>query len=477
MKRIFSSICFLLLVVANLLTAQGWMRTFGGPKFDSGSWLEITTDSGFIIAGDMEVELSTLSFPWTEEYGYVVKTNPMGYAEWTRTYRSEPGAFECSFYSIQLTADGGYVLLGEALSFVDERLSKDLWLMKIDSGGFMQWSRIYGAGKEEEGFVIRETHDGGFICAGESGEQGEKDLWVLRTDSLGDTLWTRIIGDEGLDRAVAIIVASDGNYVVAGQKASGQAWLLKMNDDGDVLWENSFGNDAWAISVCESPDGGYVLTGEEGFTVVPSELYIVKTDSDGNEVWSRTFFGGDADKKNVGRCIIATLDGGFALVAYKNEVPFGPYDGWLIKLDSLGETMWSQTLIFIPDGKNGLRCIKQTVDGGYVITGTVEGDVLLVKTDSLGYVPIVEDQIEIESNVDTSAPLGKPVEIRYTNMPGGFHAYVFDVTGRKVDELHSSQTQGTVSWPVTPVTHQFSPGVYFIRELSEGTSHKVVLIR
>jgi hypothetical protein len=126
--------------------------------------------------------------------------------------------------------------------------------------------------------------------------------------------------------------------------------------------------------------------------------------------------------------------------------------------------------------------VQPTSDGGYILTGSTEtwavagSDLFIMKTDSLGYVSgVIEKPVTQEtSNWKLISSIGQQVILKYSDCPQGFHAQVFDATGRRIDELHSTEQSGTIIWPVT---HQ-SPGVYFIKQAGQTEPlAKVVLIR
>ncbi len=447
----------------------GWMRTYGGPKGDGGKWMEITEDSCYVICGGTMV-----TEPHTTVLGYLIKTNQQGDTLWTRAYAPSEEAPTGQFYCIQQTSDKGYIMIGYALA-IGPSVSDYLWLVKTDSVGDTLWTRWYGGNENDYGCFVRQTTDGGYIITGcTESFGGGKNLWILKTNSEGDTSWTRTLSGTDEEEGFCVRQVAPTKYVIAGKRDGQYAWLLQLGNSG-TLWSQTYGNGgAFARNVQQTSDGGYILTGANG-----NGVYLVKTDSQGNEEWSRTY---TANLENIGYCVEQTADGGYVLIAWKNYNRFNSCkscNGWLLKTDSTGDTLWTRTFAWTPSGHNSLWAVHQTADGGYIIvgkTGTSDAptayDVWLVKTDSLGFVGIEEIDnppvVEVATTVDTH------VTLYYTDHPNGFHANVYDASGQKVDEIHNASASGTIEWGQGQ-----QAGVYFIR-VESGSSpsvQKVVLVK
>jgi len=483
MSRFYkASIVGVLLSVPQLILAGGWMLTFGGPQGDEAYWVEVTPDSGFIIVGNM--------LHSTGVYGYIRKTNSAGTLQWARTYPPQGIVQHSRLYCIQPTHDSGYVVVGEQVLWIEHGMngSEFLWLLKLASNGDTVWTRTYGWDvHDERGVCIRETPDNGYIITGYTESRIEdpiqKDLWLLKTDSLGDTLWSLVLGDDTeFDWGQCVNLTSDGSYIVTGGNGKERStWVLKINDSGRIEWAHTYHIeylDSWGRYVEETPDGGYIITGAaEG--LYESKLYVLKIDNRGDSLWLKSYGEGG---KNGGRCIRVTSDGGYVVVGDKNhQGDFDPTgEAWLLKLDGAGDTVWTRTILYDQDGFNRFRCIQPVFDNGYIIageTGDYEAetayDMWLVRVDSLGYVGIAE-RIPHSSvpKVETRETVGSQVEFSYSGCVGGFHAEVFNSSGRKIDEIHRSESSGTVVWG-----RDRAPGVYFIRELDAGVTRKVVLVK
>jgi hypothetical protein len=295
-------------------------------------------------------------------------------------------------WSVQQTQDEGYIIGGSTESFGAD--SGDVYLIKTDSLGDTLWTRMYGGASVEYGYSVQMTSDGGYIITGytTSYGAGAEDAYLVKTDSLGDTLWTRTYGDTMNDYGLAVQQTSDGGYIITGSTGSFGSggvdlYLIKTNSSGDTLWTRIYGgpDDDWGRSVKETPDGGYIISGTFGrFSSTWGDVYLIKTDSLGDTLWTRTFGGADEEGGNA---VVLTSDGGYVIAGFTDSFGPGFRDAYLIKTDSLGDTLWTKT-------HGGLAyddayAVQETSDGGFILTGSKTGssgaaDVYLLRTNSSG---------------------------------------------------------------------------------------------
>jgi len=346
-----------------------WTRIYGGNAEDEAFSVQQTADRGYILAG------YTWSFGAGGPDVYLVKTNSFGDTLWTRTYggRSEDAA-----WSVRQTTDGGYIAAGRTTSFGAG--SNDVYLVRTTGQGDALWTRTYGRGGYEAARSVQPTTDGGYIVAGYTSSlgAGSYDFYLIKTDSLGDTLWTRTYGGSGDDRASSVQPTSDGGYVIAGSTQSFGAgnwdfYVVKTDSLADTLWTRTYGGSSheWANSIQQTTDGGYIAAGwSSSFGADYEDLYLVKIDSLGDTLWTRTHGGNGSDWASS---IQQTSDGGYVMAGstYSYGAGTPTYSNfWLVKTDSLGDTLWTRT--YGGTEHDGAYSVQATTDGGYIVAGRSE---------------------------------------------------------------------------------------------------------
>jgi hypothetical protein len=188
--------------------------------------------------------------------------------------------------AIQPTTDGGYIVAGYSSSnngdVSGNHGGRDYWVVKLNSTGDTLWTKSLGGTDDEVANSIQQTTDGGYIVAGYSssnngdvtGNHGNDDYWVVKLNSTGDTLWTKSLGGTDDEVATSIQQTADGGYIVAGWSVSidgdvtdthgsGDYWIVKLNSSGDTLWTKSLGGTSsdLANSIQQTTDGGYIVAG------------------------------------------------------------------------------------------------------------------------------------------------------------------------------------------------------------------------
>ncbi|MBK6914159.1 MAG: T9SS type A sorting domain-containing protein [Ignavibacteriales bacterium] len=255
------------------------------------------------------------------------------------------------------------------------------------------WTKRIGGDSIDVAYDVEELWDGGFAVVGytKSIPLTDYDIWLLRTDSNGDTLWTKTYGGDGDEYAYSMKKTEDGGFIIAGTTNSfgvGQFdfYVIRTDSLGDTLWTRTFGgaNDDICWSVDKTFDGGFIFAGEKDAFPEVSDAMLIKTDPLGEPVWEK-HYGTLLDDKLYS--IKATESGDFVA---SGTVYFGIQDvaGWLLKIDADGDSLWSK---FYGDIKQDLMFgIALTSDGGYVLSGgfrvpsTFDYDLWLIKTDSSG---------------------------------------------------------------------------------------------
>ncbi len=246
------------------------------------------------------------------------------------------------------------------------------------------WEKNFGGSDGEYGKSVLEAVDGGLVVAGYTNSFGNGyELYLLKTDSSGDLLWEKSFGKSSDVYRFSVVETSDGGLVVASTLSShGQVYLLKTDSSGNLLWEKNFGGSSSdsGYSIVETADGGLVVTGDTSSFGNNRQVYLLKTDSNGNLLWEKNFGGSDNDQ---GLSVIETSDGGLIVTGLTNS--FGDISQvYLLKTDSNGDVLWEKNFGDFTTGC-GLDVVEIT-GGALVLTGHTSGIplVYMIWTDSEG---------------------------------------------------------------------------------------------
>ena len=291
--------------------------------------------------------------------------------------------------SVQQTIDGGYIITGEISS--SENGSSDIWLIKTDSEGQEEWNQTFDGNDRDYGKSVKQTVDGGYIIIGSTGSDYYYDVWLIKTDPKGTEEWNQTFDGDNKDYGNSVQQTIDGGYIITGEisssgNGSSDVLLIKTDQQGQEEWIQTFGGSDYDIgnSIEQTYDGGYIITGStRSYGNGSSDVLLIKTDQQGQEEWIQTFGGGYID---IGNSIKQTSDNGYIITGYTQSYGNGSRDVWLIKTNSQGNEEWNQTFggSYIDIGNS----IQQTIDGGYIITGSrgtdYYSDLWLIKTDYQG---------------------------------------------------------------------------------------------
>lgn len=333
-----------------------WTRVFGGTDNDEAKNLQQTSDGGYIICG------------YTESFGngssdvWLIKTDEFGNEQWNRTYGQDLiDKGNCA----QETPDGGFIMFGELYT---SNVARDYWLVKTDSAGTQQWNVNYDWGGEytqDMCYSGQQTADGGYIMAGAAHTYIPTDgweIWIIKTDSYGLMEWDRTLGGGGLEWARCIRQTDDGGYIVLAITTSFgvgdfDIWLIKLNQISGIQWSRLYSGpymaDAWCVQ--QTTDGGYVIAGQTDSMSTEGHIWLIKTDSLGQVQWDRIYGEG------VGLSVRQTYDGGYIMTATDAGVAN------IIKTNSLGQIEWTKP--FDGSGIESFNDVRQLSDGGYIAAG------------------------------------------------------------------------------------------------------------
>ncbi|MCD6249906.1 MAG: T9SS type A sorting domain-containing protein [candidate division Zixibacteria bacterium] len=389
--RLVSVTLLTLLVLAlSPVSAQDmlWSASYGGYYNEGGYSGARTVDGGCLVLG------STYSFGAGDHDFYLLCIDSLGDTLWSRTY----GGAEADIgYDLCPSGDGGYFAVGSTRSFGAGQ--SDVYLLKIDFIGGLIWSKTYGGSEFETGLSVRATSDGGCIIAGSTSSYGagSDDIYLIRTDSQGDTLWTRAYGGTAEDVANAVRPTPDGGFITSGFTGSFGAgyyslYAIRTDANGDTLWSATYGGDQADIGygVENTLDGGLVFVGvtaNGGYY----DTYLVKTDPTGGIEWERSYGGTQND---CGYSVRSTADGGYFIAGTTDSYGNGKIDMHVIKTNPLGITEWDNTY----GGSQSDFCrAAVSDDGSYFLVGysysyAIGGsDIYLLKISAEGATDVEDD--------------------------------------------------------------------------------------
>jgi len=316
-----------------------------------------------------------------------------GFGQWTKFYHNNQMQF---ISNAEQTTDGGFIVSGvtKAPASTSGGNNYDMIIMKTDINGDSLWSKVFGGYEEDVVNKVIQTSDGGYALVGYSDNLDSNNVtysFILKTDANGDSLWMKALTRQ--DELHSIEQTTGNGYILVGNHGGFYGVLIKTNSVGDTLWtrilDDTLYNYSAAYDVKQTTDGGYIIIGEVGPNSNNNNdnAFMVKTDSNGYTLWSNTFGGSGIDFAE-GHSIEQTTDGGYIYTGYLSDTTTTGVDFLLVKTDDLGNTIWwkkYQVSFYETAAFN----VQQTTDGGYIIGGvsiewTGSYDLLIIKTNDVG---------------------------------------------------------------------------------------------
>jgi parallel beta-helix repeat protein len=375
-----------------------WNQTY--PDLSTGIAVVQTSDEGYVIAGN-------------GNGGFILlRTDLKGNTVWNQTYTvSFQGSSGGNALSMIETRDGGYIIVGACTPYLSGEGSNNGFALKTDSSGKVQWSKIYGGSGIDFFRSVTQTGDGNYVLAGytTSFGAGSFDAWLVEINASGNQVWSKtygegpksspiqpqpgVAGDEG---ANSVVQTSAGGFALAGYTysygtvGSRSAWLIKTDVSGNVEWSKTYAieGQSTANALVQTSDGGLAFAGSTsnstnwGFV---DDMWVVKTDSVGNEQWNQAFGGmtGTPDS-DVANSLTEASDGGFVLAGSTNpgSTAHGGYF-YVVKTlpvsqsQPVAQTFGSVTIN--ADGSIAGTGIQRTGDV-YTLTGDISGGISVQKS-------------------------------------------------------------------------------------------------
>jgi len=388
MKKLLLFLSFLLASVFGYAQIT-FERHYGGVADDAGNSVLQTDDGGYIVAG------RTMSYGNGSNDIYVLKTDANGNELWTKTYGGN--GWDAPL-DMKKTLDNCYVITGGTSSFGAG--ASDAFMIKIDNNGDSLWLKTYGGSIDDAAYEVDICEDSGYIMSGStcSFADGFAAAYLIRTNNNGDTLWTKTYEKKDFNGANCMIKTNIDGFILVGvteiDPPSADGLVIKTNSIGDTLWLNTYGGASYdeLYSICEDNNGNYLICGTTYNLVNGSyDIYVIKITVNGELIWDRSFGGTGPDNSYS---IIQTNDNNYVIVGSTESFGAEGIDVYLIKINSDGDTIWTRTFGGASD--DWASSIQETVDGGYIILGYTHSfggnkDVYLIKTDENGQVLGMDD--------------------------------------------------------------------------------------
>ncbi|MDP5093687.1 MAG: hypothetical protein NWQ17_10265, partial [Polaribacter sp.] len=353
------------------------IKSFGGSKNDSFQSIVNTLDGGYAILGHTQSNDFDIADKTDDSFDFwVLKFSADDSLLWSKTFG---GSEDDRGADLIATNDGGFALFGYSKSndgdVTENNGDQDFWILKITANGVISWQKTFGFSGADTGYAITQTNDNGFLLTGvldvsASGGQGNKtvqkhaggDIWAIKLDASGNKQWQTYYGGSFTDTPLGVVKTNDNGFIIAASSDSndfnisnnkGQYdfWILKINANGTLIWEKNLGGSEIEEprGICQTNDGNFMIVGDTRSNDKDvyknngaADLWVIKITPDGNLLWEKTFGGSSFD---AGRAIFPSQNGGFLIAGNSrsentNFTNLGQNDGWILKIDDLGNQVW-----------------------------------------------------------------------------------------------------------------------------------------
>lgn len=523
------SIVLLFLITTSQMASQDilWEKSYGGLQSEYLFDVIPTPDYGFMLAGSslsdksgnkIDERINDLDF-------WLWKMDEHGDLDWQQSYGG-PGSD--MLQSVVLTTDGGFILGGTSTSSKggikaeDSRGREDIWILKLNPVGDIQWQRTLGGTGRDELKQIITVDGGGYLIGGSTdlpmltnldspGEKrsenhGNMDYWLIRLGADGNVVWEKTFGGIYKDELRSLIQTKDGGFLVGGISNSpksgtkeednfghGDFWIIKLDEKGNEQWQRTIGGDKDdRLSVLiETASGNYIAGGSSASGIGGSKIrsngkgtdfWIVALDEYGATIWQETY---DFGSQDILTSLVENEDGSLLVGGYAQSERTrlskmdsrGINDYIALKIDSNGNELWRTTV-----GSNGtdiLRKAIETHDGGYLLAGISSGDISQDRNTGFGrfdfWVVKLKDNEKEEKMREEGLRAWPNPTTTYTNIIVNYDfeqatVSVFDILGREIQRFEVEQR----TIPINLET--YADGIYIIRVKTEVAEQSIKVI-
>jgi hypothetical protein len=308
-----------------------WNKTYGGSGDDRGRSIIETSDGGYALIGYSDSSDGDVTINYGNRDFWVIKINATGAITWEKSF-GYSGVDEG--VSILETSDNHFILSGvldvtasggdgNTGRYSPRHAGGDYWSIKINASGGTVWSRFYGGSFTDAPTGVIENINGDLITVGGSdsndvdisNNKGTYDFWVVKSSSNGNILWEKSYGGSEIDEARDVISTDNGNHIIVGDTRSEEQdvsenngaadlWVLKVSDNGDILWEKSLGGSNFDVAraINSTFDGGFIIAGSSRSSdgnvsenKGQNDAWVVKINTSGELLWEKTVGGAEID--------------------------------------------------------------------------------------------------------------------------------------------------------------------------------------
>jgi hypothetical protein len=345
----------------NTFLFDGWIDYGVSPSV-------LSNDGNVLICGNFDEKVS------------IIKTSVKGNVFWRKNYSI--GNYG-SAKSITQTPDNNIFICGQAVqNWVEKR--EDIFLQKLNAKGDSVWVKTFGGNSFDYAACIISTSDRNLLIAGksESFEAGSSgDIYLIKLNYDGKVIWEKTFADPESEFATHVMETQQGDYIITGNDQASEPdtankiYLLKVDANGNLVWEKRFGlgkgNWKWGYSTIETANGDYLTSGHltrDGYT----QVLIVKTDNNGNQIWEKTY--GEPLLSETGYSLKMNHDNTCTITGTSFEVNNPDTEIILLKIDENGKELWFQRFgsSFNSNGFNLLKYGSQNI-----VTGNYDGQIFM----------------------------------------------------------------------------------------------------
>jgi len=396
-----------------------WVKTFGGSGDEDAVSVVQSNDGNYVVLSSTKSIDGDITGKTTTDLDFwLLKIDVNGEKIWDKTYG---GSLQDKARSISKTTDGGFILSGFTAStdgdITENAGFHDYWIIKVNANGDIQWQKTYGFIGQDQAYKVIQTSDGGYLATGfldvgASEGQGNDlidpnntdrntlhslgDFWAIRMDANGNKIWRRYFGGTHVEQGKDVLETEDGGFLLVGNSESSDFdvsnahgshdfWAIKINANGDKLWENTFGGlqSDFAFAVTNTSDGNFILVGDTRSSDADvsnplgnADAWVVKfSGANGNLIWEKTYGGLEFDSA---RGIIKLENNNYAIAANtrsnNNDVSnhYGSNDAWVLIIDENGLLEFEKNIGGTDlDFANGLT---ETTNNELIFVGNTDSD-------------------------------------------------------------------------------------------------------